>query len=109
MPFALAWEAFKAFGIWRKIGGAFGTAWRWITASKVHLLLAALAIVGAWGWLGWHGKAKAEKVLHSTEAAFDAYRVQVAKASEDNRRAQAAQDADTATVQAERNRRTADV
>lgn len=45
MPIALAWQAFKALGIWRKIGGAFGAAWRWLTASWAHALLVALAAV----------------------------------------------------------------
>ena len=66
MPFALAWEAFKAFGIWRKLAGVFGAAFRWVMASTTHLLIVALVAVAAWGWLGWHGKAKAEKVAAST-------------------------------------------
>ena len=50
------WAVIKAFGIWGKIAGAVGAAFRWVLASTTHLLIVALAAVAAWGWLGWHAR-----------------------------------------------------
>lgn len=35
------------------LGERLASAWRWITASNVHLMLVIALAVGAWGWLGW--------------------------------------------------------
>ncbi len=55
------WLAFKAFGLWSRIGRWASTAFAWITASAAHLLGAALAIALGWGWWGWHDAAKWER------------------------------------------------
>ena len=58
---------FSLFGIARTWAAQ---AFRWAMASKVHLLLVALAVSLAWGAVERHGRLKADKVLHSTETAY---------------------------------------
>jgi hypothetical protein len=102
MPIALAWQAFKLFGIWHKLGGWFGVAWGWVTASWSHVLLVALAVVSLYA-LHEHRAAQGWITAYDSHVAADK------AATAENHRAQAAQDANQGEVQAERNRRTADV
>ena len=55
-----------------KVRSWFGSALNWVLASTTHILIVALVTVSVWGYLGWHGKAKAEEVIHSTEVAYAA-------------------------------------
>ena len=50
--------------------GGFRKALGWATSSVTHILAVALLAAVAWGWYGWHGKAKAEKVLASTVTGY---------------------------------------
>lgn len=57
-------------GIGRMIRSGVGAAFVWATANATRMLALALVCSLAWGWWGWHGKAKVEKVLASTETAY---------------------------------------
>lgn len=76
-----------------KVRSWFGSALNWVLASTTHILIVALVTVSVWGYLGWHGKAKAEQVLHSTEVTYAA----------SQKKAKAAQDALNAKVAASNN------
>jgi hypothetical protein len=52
--------------------GGFTKALAWITASARNILIVALVASLAWGWVGWHGKAKSDRVLASTVTAWKA-------------------------------------
>ncbi len=53
----------RLLGLKSAIGGMVD----WVTAKSSHLLLAALAVAGVWGWWGHHQAAKWERVAASTQ------------------------------------------
>jgi type II secretory pathway pseudopilin PulG len=62
------------------VTGGLTRALGWATASAPRILAVLLAVALAWGWLGWRGKDKAEKVLRSTEVAWRQAQADAAKA-----------------------------
>lgn len=68
--------ALRAFG---------GKALDWLSASRLHLALAALALALLWGWYGHHEAAKWHRVADSRETALrqaeDASKAELARAS----------------------------
>lgn len=72
MPFAAIWAAIKAFGIWRRIGGAL--AWAFATPARLFLIIAvAMALV--------------VMVEHRSAAKWEAQAVKVARTLSDERAA----------------------
>ena len=57
---------FSLLGFTRMLREWAGIALRWALTPIWHLLLVACVLLAGHDWLGWHGKAKAEKVLAST-------------------------------------------
>lgn len=58
--------------VWTLVSGKIIAAFKWATQSLTHILIVALVAVAVWGWLGWHGKAKSDRVLASTVTAWKA-------------------------------------
>ncbi len=63
------WLAFRAFGLWSRIGRWASTAVAWITASAAHILGVALAVALGCAWWGWHDAAKWERQAGHEKAA----------------------------------------
>ena len=57
---------------WTLVSSKVIGAFKWATQSLTHILIVALVAVSIWGWLGWHGKAKSDRVLASTVTAWKA-------------------------------------
>ena len=58
--------------VWTLVSGKVIAAFKWATQSLTHILIVALVASLAWGWMGWHGKAKSDRVLASTVIAWKA-------------------------------------
>jgi len=84
-------------GIIGKIIGLATAGLKWLFASKVNLLIGALIVALAWGWLGHRSAAKWERVAHSTETAWKAEQANVIAAQEQAKADQEA--ADKATTE----------
>lgn len=91
---AALWSAISLWRGWGRIATGAGAAWRWITASNVHLLITLTAIIGAWGawehhcaasWQQAAGTARTalagEKLARKTDRAEYDRQVKIAKAA----------------------------
>lgn len=87
----MTWLAIKLF-----LRGTLGKAWGWLSASSVHLLLAALAIALAWGAIEHHSAAKWHRALKSTETAYKSAQAEAKRAQDASDMATAARYANLA-------------
>ena len=84
----MMWLGLLFGGARRMIGGAIS----WIASSVTNLLIGALIVALAWGWLGHRSAAKWERVAHSTETAWKAEQTNVIAAQEQAKADQEAAD-----------------
>ncbi|SFG08604.1 hypothetical protein SAMN05518801_10746 [Novosphingobium sp. CF614] len=70
----------------RCVRSGFAAGGRWALASNVHLMIVLAALVGAWGWWGWHRNALCERQLVKANRIIAAMRSAAEQAALDQAR-----------------------